>query len=47
MNVLFDIQESCDGDLFEEIDSATERIRSLMTSDKKVLDEADTLGVAR
>lgn len=47
MNALFDVQESSDGNLFEEVDSATERIRSLMTSDKKILDEADNQGVAR
>jgi predicted dehydrogenase len=47
MNALFDIQESSDGELFDAVDEASEHIRSLMTSDKKISDEADMQGVAR
>lgn len=47
MNCLFDVQDQCSGDVFEEVDRATERIRSLMSSDKKISDKVEAEGVAR
>lgn len=47
MNCLFDVQDQCGGDVFEEVDRATERIRSLMSSDKKISDKVEAEGVAR
>jgi predicted dehydrogenase len=47
MNALFDLQEEVDGSALEEVDKASDRIRSLMSSDKKILDENEAEGVAR
>lgn len=47
MNCLFDVQDQCSGDVFEEVDRSTERIRSLMSSDKKISDKIEAEGVAR
>jgi hypothetical protein len=50
MNGLFDIQEETGEEfesVFDAVDEASERIRSLMSSDKKISDEMDMQGVAR
>ncbi len=47
MHGLFDIQDCCEGNIFEEVDKASERIRSLMSSDKKISDKVEAEGVAR
>ncbi|MEF8880788.1 MAG: hypothetical protein V5A72_03085 [Candidatus Nanohaloarchaea archaeon] len=47
MDGLFDVQESCEGNVFDAIDAASKRIRSLMSSDKKISEQPDAEGVAR
>ncbi|MFB6100612.1 MAG: hypothetical protein ABEK16_05050 [Candidatus Nanohalobium sp.] len=50
MNGLFDIQDRCSEEfdsVFDAVDEASERIRSLMSSDKKISEQPDVKGVAR
>ena len=49
MNALFDVQERAaeeSGDVFEELDSASELIRSMVVTDKAELDKEELKGVA-
>jgi len=35
MNGLFDLQESCSGDIYQEVDRASERIRSFIDNERQ------------